>query len=87
MAAAALPFVIVASSFAWHKNQDVRALTSFGLVRKRRNALRYCATLIPEARIGKGWSTRRVLDIRKSSPAMEGASPCTAIEMAPEWKS
>ena len=60
-AAVALPFVIVALVvYAWHQDEDVHALTSFGLVRKRRNSLRLLRYAeVAEARIGKGWSLAR----------------------------
>ena len=57
----ALPFVIVALVvYAWHQDKQVHALTSFGLVRKRRNSLRLLRYAdIAEARLGKGWSFAR----------------------------
>lgn len=60
-ASVALPFVIVALVVhAWHQDEDVHALTSFGLVRKRRNLLRLLRYAdVAEARIGKGWSLAR----------------------------
>ena len=60
-ASVALPFVIVALVVhAWHQDEDVHALTSFGLVRKRRNSLRVLRYAdIAEARIGTGWSLAR----------------------------
>lgn len=57
----ALPFVIVALvAYAWHQDKQVHALTSFGLVRKRRDSLRLLRYAdIVEARPGKGWSLAR----------------------------
>src|SRR5436190_12485945 len=60
-AAVALPLVMVALVVhAWRQDEDVHALTSFRLVRKRRNSLRLLRYAdIAEARIGKGWSLAR----------------------------
>ena len=57
----ALPFVMVALVVhAWQQDEEVHALTSFGLVRKRRNSLRLLRYAdVTEARIGKGWSLAR----------------------------
>ena len=60
-ACGALPFVIVALvAYAWHQDGQVHALTSFGLVRMRRNSLRLLRYAdIVEVRPGKGWSLAR----------------------------
>lgn len=57
----ALPFVIVALvAYAWHQDEQVHALTSFGLVRKRRDLLRLLRySDVVETRVGKGWSLAR----------------------------
>ena len=60
-ACVALPFLIAALVIhAWHQDEQVHALTSFGLVRKRRNSLRILRYGdVGEARLGKGWSLAR----------------------------
>ena len=54
----ALPLVIAALMvYAWHQDEDVHALTSFGLVRKRRNSLRLLRYAgVADTRIARGWS-------------------------------
>ena len=53
-----LPLVIAGLiGYAWHQDEDVHALTSFGLVRRRRNSLRLLRYAgVAETRIGRGWS-------------------------------
>lgn len=60
-ATVALPFVIVALVVhAWHQDEEVHALTFFGLVRMRRKTLRLLRYAdVAEARIGRGWSLAR----------------------------
>ena len=55
------PLLIVALIvYAWHQDEDVHALTSFGLVRKRRNSLRLLRYAgVAQTRIGRGWSLAR----------------------------
>ena len=57
-ASVALPLVIAALMvYAWHQDEDVHALTSFGLVRRRRNSLRLLRYAgVAQTRIDRGWS-------------------------------
>ena len=60
-ASVALPLVIAALVFhAWHQDEDVHVLTSFALVRRRRNSLRLLRHAgVAQARIDRGWSLAR----------------------------
>ena len=57
-ASVALPFFIAALAIqAWHQDEQAHALTSFGVVRVRRNSLRILRYGdVAEARMGEGWS-------------------------------
>ena len=91
-ACVALPFVIVALVvYAWHQDEQVHALTSFGLVRKRRKALRLLRYAhVVETRIGKGWSLARFESTDKLEVfARDGTSLVVHgyRESLAEWKS
>jgi len=60
-ASVVLPLSIAALFvYAWHQDEDMYALTSFGLARRRRNSLRLLRyARVADTRIGRGWSLAR----------------------------
>ena len=91
-ACVALPFVIIGLVvYAWHQDKQVHALTSFGLVRKRRNSLRVLRYAdIAEARLGKGWSLARAESAAKLEVFARDGTSLVIYEYRDglaEWKS
>jgi len=91
-ASLALPLVIAALAvYAWHQDEDVHALTSFGLVRRRRNSLRLLRYAgIAETRIGRGWSLALAASADKLQ-VFAGDGKCLVVyghgNTLVEWKS
>ena len=67
VASIVLPFVILALVVhAWRTDEQCYALTSFGLVRMRRSALRLVRYAdVAETRVGRGWSFARAASTDK----------------------
>jgi hypothetical protein len=90
VASVALPFVILALVVhAWRTDEQCYALTSFGLVRMRRSALRLVRYAdVAETRVGRDWSFARFASTDKLEVLAQDGT-CLVVHGfgLAEWKS